>query len=1398
MPKTAQPREIPFSAVVGGEQQQQPSIQPAAPGVEISFAEAIGPVEAQPRFDFYRRVAEPVLTSLREAVPTPSQELQTAVKRLPKIATGVRATLRSLGSSIDQAVADISATGEAAAAEQLATGQLQRQIRPGEHRWLGMSKIVEDVAAQVAVGAEERAFGAELESGRAARQTRRHMAEATAAIPADAGPIERAVHSGLTSAAITVPIVTVGALVPGAQIPALMSLGGMEGLQRYGELRALRVPEGEAAISAGLIGGLAGLTEAIPLGALAKKSPFVRQAAEFVVTDLLGENITSAATLIEDWNLQLRDDVTMKDIWETIQETTGATIVGAGAQLSVSGLMTGIINNANAKARFRNPDVKTPSSEELARRIQKDAEATGKRIGELEIDLAQKQPKPRVRLQPGQEVITPEELGIGIARTVAETPRAEVDPAKPQLTVDEDTGQVEVKSSVGELLAQENRQFLQVKRIDVAEAERGKGRAQEMMQTLADEVQRRGLTLASDFSVSQDQQRVYAALKQKGFEVKENPNSPGINGSKVSADPRVPVYEVTRQVEAPVAEPTITPQQQQIFASGPTLDSLPGGKFVQGKLTAWYTELIRNVNPEALGEQAKKTAATLAFHIARSSNLETANYGFAKDRLAFWQKMSAVDIRLFMRFFETGARFKDPVLQKAAENIRERNKEIFEQDRKNKIEYDPIDNYLYHSFEDGEGVSTYFEGKYGVKWGNPGFTKDREFALYEEAIKAGFTPKYTNPEEIMLARAHASDIAEMRIDLLKDLADQGLAREAKKGEEPPMGEWNYRRAPNGQGYWVDRTADQILHNHFDTKSLWNIGGIRGDIFKGAMFLKNSIVPSILALSLFHPIHLLAGMDSAANMVRYAKQMAVGKMNAITFFGKWLESLTLGAKGIPLYGIIDNPKIGYRLLNAITGRISANKLTKSDLLILQYVNEGGFIPTLSEQFKTNAAKSFRTALNQAITELPLNRTRSIEGGVKAAWYAPFAILDKLQKPMFERWIPAMKLASYTKDVKTAFETDPTLLQDVGRRRLALRKLAKSVDNRYGEMAYNTLFWNRMIKDAAVANMISLGWVFGFFREYGGAVSDISKAVTTKGKLTQKIAKGELDRPLFVMFYTLQTTLIGGLITWAMTGEPPEDLIDYLYPKTGDKDSRGEDKRVNTPFYPREIAAIAKHIEHEGVTSGLWHFISNKASGAIGMVRQWWTGRDWRGHEIRDPNSPLAQKTWDTLRASLADLEPISIQSIRESNRSAKDVVLGISGFGKAPQYATQTNTEASISSLYRRYFATAATPYETAILSNDRKQLARYYGEGKIEEYGELLDKMLEKYDLTATEQQRLARNVMQRGQDYNPYATMFERLTWQQQKRLLDKMTEDERAEYLPHANREHLRYSYEEPEESR
>lgn len=840
------------------------------------------------------------------------------------------------------------------------------------------------------------------------------------------------------------------------------------------------------------------------------------------------------------------------------------------------------------------------------------------------------------------------------------------------------------------------------------------------------------------------------------------------------------------EVEPPVKAPEAVKAEAQVQESFKVLQHSaiepPGVQLVKGKLTQYYEQVIRTVNPEALGPEAHTAASTLAKHIAIEMQKNSTLVHRAAERQGFWNRRLD-SVPEFIKKFEKGEKFSDPGLQQVSDAYRAWNERIFKQDQSLGIKYEPKDNYLAHVFEDSKAVSEFFRSKYGSKWGDPKFTKDRQFELYDQAIKAGFKPKFKNPEDIMLSRQHASDVAQMQVDALREMEGQGIAKLAEGNAQPPN--WKEWRAPNGERYWVHDSADAVLHNAFNTQSLWSMPGVAGDAFRGAMFLKNAIVPIKLALSLFHPIH-VATIDNATGMVRASKGLLSGTVTPAKFVKEMVEAgvykdllKETGGELGTLFGM--EPKGGNRLLKAYQGKLKDTEITPVDRQALQLMAEGGFIPEMSSQFKTNAISNLRDAIARR--------------SATALWHAPFAAISALQRPMFEIWIPSLKIASYLKDAKTALQTNPKLVQDSAARQLALRKIAKSVDNRYGEMAYKTLFWNRWVKDLAVANTLSLGWQMGFIREYGGGALDLARLPKTKGSFVEKVSKGDLDRPLFVTYYTAQALAYGGLLTWALSGEEPQGLNDYIYPKTGEMLPNGRPERVNTMFYPREFASIYHHVEKEGLVGGLGHLVSSKASGVVGLTSEWARGVNDFGEEIRDPEAPAYKQLEQTLAATLEELQPISISAIRESTSENKlrSTVLNVSGFSPAPKYVTETKTEGLITGTFRKYFTKTQTPYDRAEFSDDRRKLRKAFEAGDSDTYSKLLDKMQEKFELTGMEIRRLERSLAKGSE---PLVAMFERLTWRQQKKILDQMTQEEREVYLPVSSKEHLRYSYEPPEE--
>jgi hypothetical protein len=842
---------------------------------------------------------------------------------------------------------------------------------------------------------------------------------------------------------------------------------------------------------------------------------------------------------------------------------------------------------------------------------------------------------------------------------------------------------------------------------------------------------------------------------------------------------------------------------------------VPGVELAIGKSAEYWDGLMKHMAPESRGPGGKLAGAIVASAVAEARIHQSMVYGPASQKRSSYWNMHPEAAEQFIRDSEIVPRFEDPVMQKAKEGYAAWNDRLAAIEKEMGIEFEPIENYLYHIFEDGPAATRYFDRSSRGKWGLPGFTKDRVFRTYSEAqAVAGLKPKFSNPEDIMHARQHAHDIAVAKTNILRELEAEGLAVRIRKGQEsaPPGFEQASRRSPSGESYWVEQTADQILTNFYDTKSLWSAKGLGGDIFRGAMFLKNSIVPVILSASGFHGIHVLT-LDNIPASVRAVKEWASGAKPGSRAAADVLRALTFTEVGsfIPGSAVVSHPLGGARINNIIRGKIPESEWTASDKANLSVMMEGGFMPLQAHVHKTAALENFRRAIEKSIGAAQAKRPGDVvTQGAKTLFYTPFAMVQALQKPMFDWWIPALKSNSYLQEASTALRADPTLFQDAGRRKEVLRRIAKSVDNFYGEMAYDTLFWDKWVKDIGVATTLSLGWNLGFIREYGGAPIDVISSHLGKGRtlgptesvldarakpvgpgaVRARIARGDYDKIMRIAAYTAVTLGYGGLMTYALTGEPPKELLDYTHPRIGETNPDGSEKRVNTMYYPREFVSIAKHIEQQGLAKGTWHLMASKAAPSIGMVYSWAVGMDTMGNEIRDPDGSPYRKLTQTLAHSLYELEPISVDALQQemSQSRGKSVTLALTGFAPAAKYITATKTEAAIKNIFLEYHGAKRTPYEKAEQSSERSKARQFYQTGKMEEYYKKLDEMETRFELSPGEMKRLTNAIES---DKNPVYVMFQRLHWTHQRNLMDKMTPEELDIYQPLSNKDHLRYDY-------
>lgn len=806
----------------------------------------------------------------------------------------------------------------------------------------------------------------------------------------------------------------------------------------------------------------------------------------------------------------------------------------------------------------------------------------------------------------------------------------------------------------------------------------------------------------------------------------------------------------------------------------------PGLKVAEAKLARIYEGIIETFNPEALGPNARSAGVAIVQSKFEEARRQMLYWDRGKDRRNYWLGMGKASAAQFIEGLEKGVKFANKQWEDQRQFYKKWADEIYKQDMKTGLEYDPRDHYIAHLFKDGEGAMRFIQNKFANRWSDPRFIKERGYDLYKEAEAAGFTPKYTNPEEIMQARQHASDIAALRTNLLADFEKRGIAVRAEKGSEraPEGFALMARRSPTGQRYWVKEDADKVMFNAYDSKSLWNLQGsalARGtsQAFRGWMGVKNTLVPFKLAWSAFHPIH-VTHIDAAAELTR-AQELAIGNptmknlRDLVVKLATGTPTSPVGVAGTLYRAWWDNPKTGWPLLRFFQGKKDFASLSDADKAATHDMADGGFIPTRPKEETDGNIRKFKDLV--------------LQHNPMAVLRIPNLVISGIGYPIYNLWIPSLKTAAYLKDVKAARELNPGWTD--GERQQAFRNITRRVESRYGEMNYDTMFMNKVVKDLGVATTLSLGWNLGFLDQYGGGVMDLGKIAAGKGS----VAAGTASRPLFVANYVTSGLAIGGLMTYYLAGRKPESWLDYTNPDSGEKDAYGKPIRLNTPFYTHEGSSIIKHMQQEGVASGLSNFVLSKGSGLWDMTRTTITGINNLGDEIRNPEDPAYKQLEQTIANAMTDINSISLQEISldaEGNK-AKMRSLAIGGFSPAGKYIDRSAVEGQINDEFNRYVRPKEKPFQAVQMSKDTKELRRLFKSDKPEDsdkYESKLDEVAKTYDLAPKEVAKMQKQF-NKDQDFNISVYMFSKLQWAQQKPLLDKMKADELEEYLKHISKQ-------------
>jgi hypothetical protein len=490
-------------------------------------------------------------------------------------------------------------------------------------------------------------------------------------------------------------------------------------------------------------------------------------------------------------------------------------------------------------------------------------------------------------------------------------------------------------------------------------------------------------------------------------------------------------------------------------------------------------------------------------------------------------------------------------------------------------------------------------------------------------------------------------------------------------------------------------------------------GLRGNaLYDAYQGINNTLNQAQLGLSAFHLG--FTSMDAAVS------QVAVGLQNLSR--GRIRQGLGQIASYpvAPVTTFLRGSKLLHAYLNPATA--SPDLVTLVDAIVAA----GG--RARQDSFYANEApKKFLEALRHGPIDNRVIARGSVDARVLGAMrQAVPAILELAAKPIMEGVVPRQKLGVFMQLAERALADLPknASRDDV---RKALGRAWDSVDNRLGQLVYDNLFWDKALKDLAMASVRSVGWNIGTIRELGGGGVDLGKAAIGA-------AKGDpvelTERASYFIALPFAVGLAGAIMGYLLTGEPPKELRDYFFPKTGKKNIEGNDERVQLPSYMKDVTAYTRHPVQT---------VGHKAAPAISLISEMLHNEDYYGDQIRNPDDPYVTQMQQVTGHLAKELVPFGVRNAQESGKRVVDPRMKVAGFvgvTAAPRDATRTPAENKMMEYLAGKSMRGGTP-EEATARTARADLLQAARQGTVSE--QQLDDAEEKGTLTRRQRVRVQR-----------------------------------------------------------
>lgn len=612
-----------------------------------------------------------------------------------------------------------------------------------------------------------------------------------------------------------------------------------------------------------------------------------------------------------------------------------------------------------------------------------------------------------------------------------------------------------------------------------------------------------------------------------------------------------------------------------------------------------------------------------------------------------------------------GQPVSEPALQPLADSL----KKIYAE-RKAAVQATPstaqasfIDDYFPHLWKDPAKAQAEFSGA-APKQGSGRNLKERTIPTLSEGIARGLEPVTSDPVEMTLRYVTNMD----RYVATNRIFDTARSEKAIKWFSPgnqPAG-WTELKGRLAEKAVPIRNADGVpgargikayapedfarVYNNFISRGFHEFP-TGGKIYDKLQKTFNTMTGSELGLSAFH----VRTMAQEAMVSGLAK--AIGQATR----GEVVKGIKSGARAATPWEAGAQIRTGKKVQDQYLGLANhgpdfakiTDLGTKANMRVTgrerQYRDSA--MGSYWNSFKRGSLGAEMRAAGQDI------RNRPVAGTAVQFGKAYARLMDTVAQPVFDGMIPKLKAGAFHDMMKDWLDAHPSATPD--EQQASARQIWDSVDNRFGELVNDNIFWNKMLKQTMQLAFRAVSWDVGTLREIVGGAKDLAMTRSIQG------LKDLSPRAKYVIALPIIAGLSNAVSQFLHTGKAPESLDDLQAYQTGGTNKDGTPERAMSPGYMKDVY-------------GYLHDPVGEVGGKVGTpLRTLWelmTNKDWKGQPIAE-TSEAAQANgalpwWAAYAQHVAEgYVPMSVKQLAQGTKtgSALGPINTIAGEKAAPGY-----------------------------------------------------------------------------------------------------------------------------------